>query len=109
MLLREVRELRKQFEVYTASVRAPDRPPEKLSEEEKDEASRTFFVKPEGVGGAFRAHCQTLFTRPAAYAGGLVYALRLKFSFFYFGYFTQALMVGQWMLRNRLPHLHVHY
>ena len=109
MLLREVRELRKQFDIYTASVRAPDRPPEKLSEEEKDEAARTYFVKPDGAGGALRAHVKTLFSIPGAYFKGLAYALRLRFSFRYFGYFTQALMVGQWMLRNRVPHLHVHY
>ncbi len=109
MLLREVRELRSKFEVFTASVRAPDRPPEKLSEEEKDEAGRTYFVKPHGIAGALQAHFQTLFSVPGAYFRGLFYALRLSFTFRYFGYFTQALMVGQWMLRNHLPHLHVHY
>lgn len=114
MLLREVRELRKQFDVYTASIRAPDRPPEKLTEEEKDEAARTYFVKPQGISGALQAHSKTLFSRPAAYFSGLAHALQLGGvhpvrAFFYLGYFTQALMVGQWMLRHRLPHLHVHY
>lgn len=114
MLLREVRELRKQFEVYTASIRKPDRPSEKLTEDEKDEAARTYFVKPEGIGGALQAHLKTLFSRVGAYFSGLAYALRLggahpARAFFYLGYFTQALMVGQWMRRNRIPHLHVHY
>jgi glycosyltransferase involved in cell wall biosynthesis len=109
MLAREVRELRKYFDVYTASVRAPDRPMEELSDEEKDEASRTYFVKPQGMGGAFQAHASTLVSRPAAYFGGLLYALRLRCTLRYFGYFTQALMVGQWMVGRRIPHLHVHY
>ena len=28
---------------------------------------------------------------------------------YHFGYFTQALMIGRWMRRNRIGHLHVHY
>jgi glycosyltransferase involved in cell wall biosynthesis len=109
MLAREVRELRKYFDVYTASVRAPDRPTEELSDEEKDEVARTYFVKPQGMAGALQAHARTIASRPAAYFGGLLYALRLRCTFRYFGYFTQALMVGQWMVRQRIPHLHVHY
>ena len=114
MLLREVRELRKQFDVYTASIRAPDRPLEKLTEEEKDEARRTYFVKPQGIGVAFQAQLKTLISRPGAYFAGLLYALRLsglepRRALFYLGYFTQALMIGQWMRRNRIAHLHVHY
>jgi hypothetical protein len=114
MLLREVRELRKPFDVYTASIRDPDRPPEMLTEDEKDEAARTYFVKRHGIGGALHAHLKTLLSRPGLYFGGFFYALRLAGAhpvraFLYFGYFTQAPMIGQWMARNRIPHLHVHY
>jgi glycosyltransferase involved in cell wall biosynthesis len=114
MLLREVRELRQPFDVYTASIRDPDRPPERLTAEEKDEAARTYFVKRHRVGGALQAHLRTLLSRPGSYFGGFFYAMRLAGShpvraFLYFGYFTQALMIGQWMARNRIAHLHVHY
>jgi glycosyltransferase involved in cell wall biosynthesis len=114
MLLREVRELRKQFDIYTASIREPDRPLDKLTKEEQDEAARTYFVKPHGLAGALAAHALTLISRPGAFFAGFVYALRLAGAhpvraFLYFGYFTQALMIGQWMRRNRIAHLHVHY
>lgn len=114
VILREIRELRKYFDVRTASIRGPDRAFEELSEEERDEAHRTYFVKPSGWRGALAAHLFALGSRPKAYLAGLVYALRLggvglRQSIFHFGYFTQALMVGRWMQREGIGHLHVHY
>jgi glycosyltransferase involved in cell wall biosynthesis len=114
VILREIRQLRAQFDVRTASIRAPDRPVEKLAEEERDEASRTYYIKPHGTAGALKAHLTTLFSRPAAYFGTLAYALTLggpapKSLLYHFGYFTQALMLGCWMQREGIVTLHVHY
>ena len=114
VILNEIRQLRRHFDVYTASIRAPDRGVDQLTEVERDERSRTYYVKPEGVSGAVRAHAATLALRPGAYLSGLLYALKLggthpRRALFHFGYFTQALMVGQWMRRNGLTHLHAHY
>ena len=114
MLLREVRELRERFEVFTASVRDPDRPSDKLTPEESDEVARTYYVKQHGIRGALAAHLACLFARPAKYLAGWVYALGLAGAnplraFRYSAYYTEALMLGQWMQRNRIPHLHVHY
>lgn len=114
MIQSEIRQLRHKFDVYTASIRAPDRPLDRLSADERDEASRTYYVKPHGLGGAIPAHFKTLFSRPGAYAGTLLYALKLggldpMRALYHLGYFTQALMVGTWMQRNTLTHLHVHY
>jgi colanic acid/amylovoran biosynthesis glycosyltransferase len=108
VILREIRELRKFFEVRTVSVRAPDRPLEQLSEEERDEEARTFYVKPQGAAGALRAALATLFSHPAAFFRGLFYALRLGGPK-YAGYFAEALIVGDWMRAHNLKHLHVHY
>ena len=41
VILREIRELRKYFDVWTVSIRSPDRPVEKLTAEESDESGRT--------------------------------------------------------------------
>jgi glycosyltransferase involved in cell wall biosynthesis len=105
VILREVRHLREHFEVYTASMRGPDRPVEKLTEEERDEAQRTYFVNPHGVRGALAAHIAALFSRPADYWAGLTFSSKPR----YFAYFTQALMVARWIKQNSIEHLHVHY
>ena len=99
--------MRLQFEVFTASIRAPDRPHGKLSPEERDEAARTYFVNPHGWRGALAAHWSALVTRPGPYLSALLYALQLGAR--HLAYFTQAVMVGRWMQRNGLAHLHVHY
>lgn len=114
MILNEIRALRPVLELRTASIRAPDRPGEQLTDEERDEVSRTFYVKPQGFGGAVSAAFKTLFTRPAALAGGLFYALKLSGfrpvqAWKMTAYLFEALMVGQWMKRERLTCLHSHY
>ena len=114
MILREVRLLRRQFEIYTVSVRAPDRPVERLSEEERDEAKRTFYVKPGGAPAAVAALLSLLCSNPPGFFRGFASAVRLagfrpRQVFLNLAYFAQAAMVGRWMRRNRLAHLHTHY
>jgi colanic acid/amylovoran biosynthesis glycosyltransferase len=114
VILREVRLLRKHFEIFTVSVRAPDRSVDQLSEEERDEAKRTFYVKPRGAGGALVALTATFFSNPLRFVVGLRYAiglagLRAKQLFLNLGYFAQAAIVGRWMRENDLAHLHTHY
>lgn len=110
VILREVLELRRYLDVHTASIRSPDRPFEKLSPEEKEETNRTYYVKPQGLPGAVAAHLTSSFLRFPSYLAGLWLALRLGPRLIHqIGYFTQALILGQWMRKNRIPHLHVHY
>lgn len=114
MILREVRLLREHCEVYTVSVRAPDRPFDQLSAEERDEAQRTYYVKPAGVFAALTALASVFFANPARFITGLWYAIQLagvKFRqlFLNLAYFAQAAVVGCWMRRNQLTHLHTHY
>ncbi|MCB9883546.1 MAG: glycosyltransferase [Planctomycetes bacterium] len=114
-ILREIRELRRRgFEIRTASINDPDRTPEKLAEEERDECKRTYYIKRSGWLGALRAHVPTFLTRPLAYLKGLAYALLLyrgdvRKMTLSFAYFVEAVMLGRWMRRGGETHLHVHF
>jgi colanic acid/amylovoran biosynthesis glycosyltransferase len=115
LLMREVRELRRQgVEIATCSISLPDRPGNQLTEEEREEAARTFYAKSQGATGALAALGAAMRHRPGALLGGLVYTLRLA------GrrlnrlphlllYFAEALILGRWMEREGLTHLHVQY
>jgi colanic acid/amylovoran biosynthesis glycosyltransferase len=113
-VLREVLALRALgFQIETASINPPDRLPEKLTSVEREEAARTYCVKHHGVAGGATAHLSALLGNFVGYFRGW----RLAFSlarldparlFLNLMYFTEALMVGRWMRRNGLTHLHVH-
>jgi glycosyltransferase involved in cell wall biosynthesis len=113
-VLREVIALRELgFRIETASINPPDRPESELTAVEAAEAKRTYCVKRHGAAGAVKAHLKSLVENFGGYWRGL----RLAFSlagldlprlFLYLMYWTEALMVGQWMRRNRQRHLHVH-
>ena len=113
-VLREVIALREMgFRIETVSINRPDRPESELIAVEAAEAKRTYCVKKHGTVGAIKAHSQTL----AGNFGGYWRGLRLAFSlagldlrrlFLYLMYWTEALMVGQWMRKKELRHLHVH-
>jgi glycosyltransferase involved in cell wall biosynthesis len=113
-VLREVLALRALgFRIETASINPPDRPPEELTPQERDEAARTYCLKCHGVAGATAAHFKTLLGNFAGYLRGLALAFRLagldlSRLLFNLAYFTEGLMVGQWMRRNGQQHLHVH-
>jgi len=113
-VLREVLALRALgLRIETASINPPDRPPEELTPQERDEATRTYCVKCHGLAGATAAHAKTLLGNFAGYLRGLALAFRLagldlRRLFLNLAYFTEGLMVGQWMQRNGLRHLHVH-
>jgi glycosyltransferase involved in cell wall biosynthesis len=113
-VLREVVQLRKLgFRIETASINPPDRPANELTAVEAAEARRTYCVKSHGFAGAAKVHIKTFFGNLGGYGRGLRLAFRLagldlRRLFFNLMYFTEALMVGQWMRRNRQSHLHVH-
>ena len=113
-ILREVRALREMgFEIETASVNAPDRNASAMTEDEREEMARTYYIKGHGIGGALVAHLWGL-ARPLGYLRGLHYALslggwNLHRTLYGFFYFTEALMVARWMGRHQLKHLHVHF
>ena len=69
-------------------------------------ASRRSVPTP-GLPRLLRAHLATLLTRPAGYARGLFRALRSGPSGIL--YFAEAVVAGDWMMRHRLFHVHIHY
>jgi colanic acid/amylovoran biosynthesis glycosyltransferase len=107
-MLREVRRLRELgFEIQVASIRPPDRPFDKLTAVEQEESRSTFYIKTAGLGGLLRAHLATLLARPAGYLGGLYRALHTGPAGIL--YFAEAVVAGDWMKRQRLSHVHIHF
>jgi len=113
-LLREVRSLRALgFDVVVVSIAPPDRPPEALTESEREEAARTLTLKTAPLTGILGAHLATLASHPCGYLRGLAAALglgggprQLLYNLFYF---AEAVLAGRWFERVRVRHFHVHY
>lgn len=75
---------------------------------EQEEARSTYYVKSSNVSRVVTAHLRVALSRPVGYGRGLFGALR-GHGFRGMLYFAEAVMVGDWMMRRRLPHLHTHY
>lgn len=114
-ILREVLALQERgFAVRVASVNPPDRPPDRLTEAERREAARTWYLKPQGFRGALTALLTALPRRPLALLRGLRTALQLggtdlKRLLYSLAYWVEAVMIGEWMRREGTQHLHVHF
>ena len=114
-ILREVLELRRLgLEIHTASIRAPDRPLDRLSPGEQSEQRRTFYVLPKGFTGILAANIRIAFSHPFSYLGALAYSLRLagwnpRTALFHLAYFAEAAVVTDWMRRQNLSHIHMHF
>ena len=112
-ILREIQRLRALgHTIFTASVNAPDRPPEAMEAYEKQEAENTFFVKAQGALGALMAMLYWFSRSP----GSLWRTLRLglglgKSGSWLYGlaYVAEAALVARWMRRHDLQFLHVHF
>ncbi|EDN66748.1 glycosyl transferase, group 1 family protein [Beggiatoa sp. PS] len=113
-ILREIRTLRTLgFDIRTASINSPDHRPNQLTAVEREEEAQTYYIKPDGIIGALKAHFYTIFTQPLSYLRGFWFALRLgkwdlKKNLYGCFYFIEAVMVGQWMRREQCSHLHIH-
>lgn len=113
-VLREVIELRHLgLVIEPVSINPPDRPPAGLTAEERAESRRTFYVKRSAVVKALAAHLTVALESPGSYLrgwrlvlelGGLDARRAVKEAL----YFSEGLIVGRWMRRRRLDHLHVH-
>jgi glycosyltransferase involved in cell wall biosynthesis len=113
--LKEVLGLRERgLQVFTASINPPDRPKEILPAIEAKEVDTTFYVK---AGGAVKLLFQVAgvaLLNPSVLLRGLAASCKLSpwdlkaraYSLFYL---AEALLVGSWMRRNALDHLHVHF
>jgi colanic acid/amylovoran biosynthesis glycosyltransferase len=113
-VIREVLQLKRLgWHIDVASINDPDRALDRLTEVERAEAERTYYVKRHGVRGALVAHAAALRRRPAGWWRGWRAVLRhggadLRALALHAMYLTEALMVGAWMRRQGQYHLHVH-
>jgi len=114
-ILREIRRLRAMnSDIRVASINECRKPTAELTEDERQEMAATYYVKKAGMSGASRAHLFVLASRPIAYLRGLGFALRLaggdiKRLVLAIFYFVEAVMLGRWMERQGLRHVHVHF
>jgi glycosyltransferase involved in cell wall biosynthesis len=114
-MLREVRQLRETgWDVQTYSIRPPDRPAEKLSPVEQDEATRTRYVKTAPLSEILAAQARQFLRAPGRYLGVLFYAMRAGHPTLGGAarralYFAEAVILGRWLEQAGLRHLHSHY
>jgi glycosyltransferase involved in cell wall biosynthesis len=110
-ILREVVALRALgFSIHVASINEPV----VLTEEERGEAARAYYVKREGAARAVLAQLMFLAASPIAYGRALRCALglgrtELRALLYHLLYFVEAVLVARWMKREGLQHLHVHF
>jgi glycosyltransferase involved in cell wall biosynthesis len=113
--LKEVLGLRQRgFVIEVASINDPDRPHAELPEVERDEAGTTFYVKGGSKIGKLFSLIRILLSHPVVAARGFLAACSLgmwdlRERAFALLYLAEALLVGDWMRRRSLRHLHVHF
>ncbi|MCB1119296.1 MAG: glycosyltransferase family 4 protein [Chlamydiia bacterium] len=107
-ILREVVALKQRgWPLEVASINSPS---SQLTELEKQEAGQTFYIKAQGVTGALLSCCH----HPLLFCKGLLTALKLakgdlKKGVYHFFYLIEALILGRWLMKRQIPHLHVHF
>jgi colanic acid/amylovoran biosynthesis glycosyltransferase len=113
--LKEVQGLRERgLDIHVASINPPDRPLKSLPETEAIEAGKTYYVKPAGLSRIAFQVLRIALLNPGATLRGLYAALSLgewdlKARFYTLFYLAEALLAGNWMRRESLNHLHVHF
>lgn len=114
-ILREVLHLRGNgAQIFTASINAHDLPMQHLPKLERTEAEQTFYIKQAGIRGALLAHAKTLLSNFPGWLRGMASVLKyslkdIRATVRNIGYFTESLMLGQWMRQQQVQHLHVHF
>ncbi len=114
-ILREILELRRLgFDIHVASIRSPDRPFDRLAPDEQQEQRAAFYVKPQGPVGIMAANLGMFLKRPVSYLSAVAYSLRLaglnvRAVLFNLAYLAEAAVVVDWMRRQRLSHVHMHF
>ena len=114
-ILREVLQLcQSGLPIQTASIRDPELTTDGGSAAETREAERTFYVKSRPVWKILSDHASCGLRRPVGYLSGLLLAVRmggldLRAVLYQLFYFAEAVVVGEWLCRYRLNHLHIHF
>jgi colanic acid/amylovoran biosynthesis glycosyltransferase len=112
-ILREVLALRRLgATVAVASVNAPDRAEARMTDSERSEASATYYIKRDGIAGAWLAALHCMRRYPAGCLRALFQSLTLgrgAHRLYALAYLAEAAMVVRWMDEAELRHLHVHF
>lgn len=98
------------MDIETASINAPDRARADLPALEAAEAEKTYYVK----SGAAAKLLKACVAHPLVLLRGLAAVLAaprltLRSRGFWLLYLAEAMLVGQWMRKRGLRHLHVHF
>jgi colanic acid/amylovoran biosynthesis glycosyltransferase len=113
-ILREVLALRARgLDIDVASINNSPAA-DKMTQQERDEAARTFYVKQAGASAALAAAAWMLMRRPLGLFRGLRATLvlgrvDLPRTLLHLFYFLEALILARWLDRRSLTHLHVHF
>jgi colanic acid/amylovoran biosynthesis glycosyltransferase len=113
--LKEVLGLRERgLTIAVASINRPDRPRKDLPPIEAAEADQTYCVKSSGIVSLGLQVLGIALRHPVVTLRGFLAALRLgdwdiKARAFACFYLAEALLIGNWMRRESLAHLHVHF
>jgi len=113
-IIREVLQLRSMgFDIGPMSVNAPDRGRDNMTADELGEAERTYYLKPQGLRGALRAHWHQLREHPGGYLKAWAQVFRLaggdlRALFYNAMYMAEALIAIDWMTANGYRHVHAH-
>ncbi len=113
-ILREVLALRERgIAIEVASINAGPAH-DTLTQVERVEASRTFYIKAQAARGGLKSLAWFLVHRPSALLGSLFAALRLGApdparTLLCLFYWIEAAILTRWMQRRALSHLHVHF
>jgi glycosyltransferase involved in cell wall biosynthesis len=114
-LLAEVRHLRNLgFQIETASVSLPDRPKEDLTQAEREEAARTYYIKSLSLVDIVRANLAEFILHPLRYLRGFAFALRLPGLAlgeipYYLAYLAEAIILGRRMRDLGIAHVHASF
>jgi colanic acid/amylovoran biosynthesis glycosyltransferase len=113
--LKEVLGLRQRgFEIETASVNPPDRPIPQLPPYEAEEAGKTYCVKQSSLRDILLVLAIVTFRHPKVAFRGFRAAMSLagwdlyRKAYVLF-YLIEAFLLGHWMRKRDLHHLHVHF
>src|ERR1700757_64518 len=113
--LNEILGLRRMgFEIDVASVNPPDRPESELPQREAEEANGTYYLKRATVWEVLFVIVTVTLGYPSVAFRGLRATLRLgRWDFsrkiYALFYMVEAFLLGRWMRKRHLSHLHVHF
>lgn len=113
--LQEVTGLRRNgVHIETASINDPDRAASALTVDEQVAAADTFYLKSQPKARILITFLRTALTRPAVLVRGLRAALQLEaghlpHTLYALFYLVEAVLLGDWMRRRKLKHLHIHF